>query len=275
MHNRVTRVAYGEVVSFTNSLPAALSPSRLQDFQSCPRKFQHASIDRIPQPATYATAKGNLLHDIFEQLFLLDATDRTLDRARSFVAGAEERVLTDHVRRDVDLDDARLAVLRRETEEILQRYFTMEDPQHVATEGVELRITEEIDGTPILGILDRLDREADGSLAIIDYKTGRVPNRNFDAKTFANAELYAALCEAHLGERPRVIRLLYVAEGETIERTVTGPVLQARRDAASNAWQRITQFYADGEFPATPSKNSCRFCGFKDICRANGVPVPV
>ena len=79
---------------------------------------------------------------------------------------------------------------------------------------MELRIGVDVEGAPLFGILDRLDRDADGSLTIVDYKTGGLPNRNYDTQTFANAELYAALCEAGLGEKPTKIRLMYVAQGE-------------------------------------------------------------
>ncbi len=93
--------------------------------------------------------------------------------------------------------------------------------------------------------------------------------------TFANAELYAALCEAELGEKPTKIRLMYVAKGESIERNVTDVVVKARSQSAATAWQKINQFYVDGEFPAKPSVNACRFCSYKNLCRANGVAVPV
>jgi putative RecB family exonuclease len=260
-------------VSFSNPLPAALSPSRLADFQSCPRRFQYASVERIAQPATYATAKGNVVHHIFEQLFLQEPTQRTKDFARSAISSAESHVLTDQVREEIALDDAGREKLRREITAIIDRYFEMEDPSQVHHEGVELRIHTTIDGVPMLGILDRLDRDADGQLTIVDYKTGSLPNRHYDTQTFANADLYAALCENQLGERPRSIRLLYVAHGEAIERSVSGPVLKARRDAAAGAWKRITSYYDAGEFPATPSKNACRFCSFKQICRDSGVAV--
>ena len=59
-------------MTFERPLPASFSPSRLQDFQSCPRKFQHASIDRIPQPATKATALGRFVHYVLEQVFKLN-----------------------------------------------------------------------------------------------------------------------------------------------------------------------------------------------------------
>ena len=260
-------------MTFDQTLPASLSPSRLTDFQSCPRKYQYASIERIPQPASYATTKGRFVHYIFEQLFGLESDERTIEHARTYVDPAIEEILSDDVRADINLDDALLAKLLAETEAIIQSYFSMEDPRSVHHEGVELRLKVEIDGAPLFGILDRLDRDAEGTLSIVDYKTGALPNRAYDSATFANAELYAALCDASLGERPTKIRLLYVAHGESVERPVTDVVVKARAKAAVNAWSRITRYYDDGDFPATPSRSACRFCAFKDRCRANGVAV--
>ena len=194
---------------------------------------------------------------------------------REFVPAAVEEILTDDVRADIGMDDAMMQRLLKETGEIVTTYFAMEDPTTVTSEGVELRLGATVDGAPLFGILDRLDRDEDGSLTIVDYKTGGLPNRNYDSKTFANAELYAALCEAGLGERPKKIRLMYVAKGESIERDVSDVVVKARSLSAANAWERINRFYDDGEFPATPSVNACRFCSYKDLCRTNGVAVPV
>lgn len=262
-------------MAFEQPLPTSLSPSRLSDFQACPRRYQHASVERIAQPATYATAKGRFVHYVFEHLFLLDARERTIERAREFVEPAVEEILTEEVRDAIGLDETTMARLRSETDAIIVRYFEMEDPTSVTSEGVELRLGVDVNGAPLYGILDRLDRDADGTLAIVDYKTGALPNRNYDIQTFANTELYAALCEAKLGERPSTIRLLYVAHGTVVERPVTEVVVKARAAAAAGAWTKINRYYADGDFPATPSSRACRFCSFKDLCRSQGVPVPI
>lgn len=261
-------------MSFDQPLPAALSPSRLQDFRACPRRFQYSAVERIPQPATYATTKGRLVHWILEQLYRLDPDSRTDAAARAFAEPAEVEILTQSVRDDLAVDDALLTRLRREVQDIIDVYFTMEDPRLVSHVGVELRVNVELDGVPMLGILDRLDRLDDGSLIIVDYKTGSLPNRNYDTQTFANAELYAALCEASMGELPTMIQLLYVAKGETIERRVTDVVVRARARAAHEAWTTIERFHHEGAFPATPSANTCRFCAYTDRCRESGVAVP-
>lgn len=262
-------------MAFNQPLPAALSPSRLNDFRACPRRYQHASVERIAQPASYASTKGRFVHFLLEQLFCLEPDARTLEATRAFREVAELEVLSDEVRADLAMDDVLLEKLRRESDDILETYFQMEDPRTITSEGAELRLSATVDDTPLLGILDRLDRDDDGTLAIVDYKTGAVPDRRYDASTFANTELYAALCEAALGERPDTIRLLYVAKGSVLERRVSDVVVQARVHAASDAWERIVRYYDEGDFPATPSAQSCRFCAFKERCRANGVPVVV
>jgi putative RecB family exonuclease len=270
----VTLLPYRSVMALTGTLPAALSPSRLQDFQSCPRKFQHGVIDKLPQPATYATAKGNLVHEVLEHLFAEPPELRTPDAARALVPAAEESVLSPRVREEIGLTETTLGQLRRETDAIISQYFAMEDPSTVATVGVEMRLREPLDGAPVLGILDRLDEEPSGDLRIVDYKTGKLPNRDYDAQTFANTEIYAALCEAHLGRRPASIRLMYLAEGQSLDRPVTETNVAARRRSAADAWRKINEYYQSGEFPARPSRNACRFCSFREVCRANGVAVP-
>ena len=261
-------------MTFERPLPASLSPSRLQDFQSCPRKFQHASIDRIPQPATKATALGRFVHYVLEQVFKLDNAQRGDHQVGAYLNDAVANILTDDVRTDLGLTEVTTSSFVAEGERIAKNYFTMEDATARQVEGVEQRLNVEIDGVPLVGILDRLDREDDGSLTIVDYKTGRLPNVNYLSSTFANTELYAAMCEAALGETPKQIRLLYVGAGEAIERPVTEVVVGARRKAAVNAWSSINHYYADGGFPARPSANSCRFCAYKPLCRASGVAVP-
>lgn len=271
----VTVRPYSRWVALDQPLPAALSPSRMADFQACPRRYQHGAIERRHQPATYATTKGRAVHAVFEWLFTKQAAERTREAAHGSIDEALRSVLTDEVRADIGCDEALEAQLRDEVATIVDTYFEMEDPATIVSEGVELRLTAEVGGAPMLGILDRLDRDAEGALTIVDYKTGRVPDRKFDFHTFANAELYAALCEASLGERPVSIRLLYVGAGRQLERPVTPVMVQARSEAAGSVWRRISAYYEAGDFPATPSVKSCRFCAFKDVCRGNGVAVPV
>src|ERR1035437_10877005 len=98
-------------MTFEPPLPKSLSPSRLADFQAGPRRYQYAAVERIPQPASYATAKGRFVHFVFERIFELAAEERTVEHAREFVDPAIEAILTDDARREIAMDEAMLVRL--------------------------------------------------------------------------------------------------------------------------------------------------------------------
>lgn len=65
-----------------------LSPSRANDFAQCPLLFRYRSVDRLPEPASRAAARGTLVHAVLERLFDLPAPERTEAAARQMVPGA-------------------------------------------------------------------------------------------------------------------------------------------------------------------------------------------
>ncbi len=260
-------------MAFAQALPRSLSPSRLQDFQACPRRYQYGAVERRERPASYAATKGRFVHAVFEKLLDAEAEQRSADLAYSLIPDAGRRVLDDKVRAELALDADAEARLNSEVRAIVDTYLVMEDPRLVTHEGVELRLNATIEQTPLFGILDRLDRDANGDLVIVDYKTGSLPRRDYESSSFANTELYAALCEEKLGERPRRIRLMYVAQGESLERSVTEVVTRARVGAAAGAWRKIRGYFDAGQFPARPSPSGCRFCDFSNICPDAAVTV--
>ena len=261
-------------MSFDQPLPAALSPSRLKDFQECPRRFQYSNVERLRQPATVATTKGNVVHHILEHLFHLPPASRSHDAALSLREAAFAHEVTEDIQADIDWASCE-AQMRLDVDAILETYFEMEDPSSIEAIGVERNIAATINDAPLRGILDRLDQNDDGSITIVDYKTGKPPRAGYENDALANSQIYAALCEAEIGQLPTNIRLLYVAHGSTLDVAVSPVVVSARAKSAATVWQRINTFYADGEFPADPSPRTCRWCAYKDVCRERGVPVPV
>jgi len=265
------------------ALPRALSPSRLQDFQSCPRKYEYSAVRKLPQPASYASVKGRFVHAILERLLGLEPEQRTRDAANAFIPEAIEVTLTPEVRVDLAYDDALEATLLSDTATILDRYFVLEDPttvvlyEHNEAKALELPLKADVYGAPLYGILDRLDRDDEGNLIIVDYKTGSLPRGDYASSAFANAALYVALCEAELGVTPTSVRLLYVAAGETLERPSSAIFPQERARAAAAAWEDIKTAHAAGNFIPRPSASACRFCpaDYQALCRAEGVAVVV
>jgi putative RecB family exonuclease len=260
-------------VYYAGDMPDHLSPSGLKDYLECPRRYQHSRIDALRSPDTIHTLRGKIFHSTLERLMALPGAERTIDAAHSLLKGAWQEIMDRKAHSDLNDDRTKLIQLANESKGLIDNYFALETPSAVNHEGVERKISSEIGGAPILGILDRVDRERDHSLSIVDYKTGSVPPVT-NERTFAPTQLYAALHHATTGEMPDRIRLLYITHGTVLEQPVDTQSVERRAREASESWKRINDSYSVGNFPAVPSSKNCRHCAFKAICKGNGVAVP-
>jgi len=127
----------------------------------------------------------------------------------------------------------------------------------------------------VRGKADRLDLLADGTLRVIDYKTGRAPQ----AGRALQLPVYAACAErqlaGYLGRAWRVGRAGYVALGEprTFVPVITGVEARERalRDGVTR-FVRAVEAIAAGRFPPRPAElRLCASCAFAAVCRKDYV----
>ncbi len=272
----MTPPAYAPVVVLA-PLPTTISPSRIATFTDCPRMFQYQAIERLEQPPTVWTLKGTLVHAALESLFWRDPAERTLEAA---LAALDEATTLDEIVEGYDvlgLDDGARAEFSADAATLVRNYFDLEDPRVVDAVGVELRVATSLagasDGAPLelRGIIDRLDREDDGRLVVVDYKTGRAPGPGFERAKMAGVETYALLCERVLGVRPTTVRLLYLREPVIVERAIGSPEVSRQERRTVAVWNAITKAHAKGGFQPSPGP-LCRFCAYSDRCEAAQLP---
>jgi putative RecB family exonuclease len=140
-----------------STLPATLSPSRASDYLSCQLKFFFTAVERWRTPPTEHTALGNLVHEVIEKLYLLDAPERTRATAGQLLdeAWTDWSVKPDYV---VILNPQ----IRQKAELSLDGLFELEDPTSLVIdpEHVEAWVEATLYGAPIRGRIDRMS--ADG-----------------------------------------------------------------------------------------------------------------
>lgn len=245
--------------------PTSLSPSRIEAFTSCPMQFRFSSIERLPEPASIHTAKGTLVHRVLELLFGLPAPERTRERAAEFFPVAwDELIASDEFRR-MTTGPAEMESLRKDGRSLVERYFGIEDPTTIEHEGTELWLETQLGSLQLRGIIDRLDRRPDGTLAVVDYKTGRAPSPSQEQKRLGTMYFYAWLCEQALGERPSEVRLVYVASGKVISSEPSDQHLRYLPMRTNAIYQAIEKSCTTGRFATTKSK-LCDFCAFRRWC---------
>lgn len=253
-------------------LPPSISPSRIGAFTDCPRLFQYQAIERLDQPPTVWTLKGTLVHAALEGLFSSGAPQaRTVERALGCLDDAVRDPEGAAQIGRLGLGAVELAAFLDDARALVRRYFDLEDPRGIDAVGVELRLETPLHegevppGVVLRGIIDRLDRAEDGSLVIVDYKTGRAPKPGRERARLAAVETYALLCERALGVRPTTVRLLHLREPVVIERRIGSPEVTRQERRAISVWDAIEKAHAAGRFSPSPGP-LCRTCSFADRC---------
>jgi putative RecB family exonuclease len=251
-------------------LPTALSPSKVSSFKDCALAFRFSAIDRLPEPPSPWTVKGNLVHHALEQLFwLVPAGERTLEAGleqldRAWGSAREEPELT-----ALELTPTETDELRADTERLVRGYFELEDPDQVTAVGVELALEADLGDLRLRGIIDRLDVDRDGRLVVTDYKTGRVPGQAQEQLRLAGVHFYAFLCEQVLGERPARVQLLYLREPLSISTVPSDQSMQGLRRRTSAIWSAIERACRLEDFRPKPSA-LCGYCNWQEYCPAFG-----
>jgi putative RecB family exonuclease len=250
-------------------VPTNLSPSRVEAFTSCPLAFRFASIEKLPEPPVAHLTKGSLVHRALELLFCRRPADRTVDAGLEALAGAITEYRSDVEFTGLELDDEAEAVFLADAEELVRRYFTMEDPRRVREIGIELYLEARVGRLTLRGIIDRLELDGEGELVVTDYKTGRPPSVEREQPRLSGVHFYAYLCEQVFGRRPARIQLLYLSTAEIIVARPSEQSIQflPRRTAA--VWHAVERACEAGDFRPRVGP-LCDHCGFKPWCPAWG-----
>ena len=246
-------------------IPDSLSPSRIQSFTNCPLAFRFASVEKLPDPPTIHTTKGNVVHRTLELLLTLPAPERTSDAAGELHHATKAEYEQHPDLLSLELDERTLEKFWEDALSLVHNYFTMEDPRDIHPEGIELHLEASMGDFKLRGIIDRLERAADGSIVITDYKTGRSPRDSQTKERMTQMMLYAWLCRETLEQSPSSLRLMYVRDGRTITVEPTEQQISFQEKRTQAVWRAIANSCTSGYFK--PQKSPlCNFCAFKQWC---------
>ena len=257
-------------------VPAALSPSRAADFMQCPLLYRFRVIDRLPERPSPAAARGTVVHAVLERLFDLPAPQRTLQAATELLAPQWERVRaeTDELSELFDGDADAMAEWLTGAEELLARWFGMEDPTRLEPAEREVYVETTLDdGLTLRGYIDRLDVSSAGLIRVVDYKTGRAPSEVFEAKALFQMKFYALVLWRLRGRLPSVLQLVYLGSGEILRYHPEESDLLATERKVKALWAAIERAARTDDWRASPSR-LCEWCDHRPRCPAHGGTPP-
>ena len=131
-------------------------------------------------------------------------------------------------------------------------------------QSFEIRVGD----TTVAGRIDRVDRRPDGSVAIVDYKTGKARDQE-DADESLQLSLYAIAAQEKWGYTVGALIFHNLEENVPVMTTRTEAQLLTARSRVEAAAQGI----ADGVFEPKTGIH-CNFCAYRSLCPVKEKRIP-
>jgi len=245
-------------------LPKSLSPSSIDLYQQCPRRFYYEKVVGHYSPSGPEALLGTFVHAILEELMDHPSDQRTLDVARECARKVWPKTEGhgDFKRLRMTADQRRS--FRWSAWTSIETYFTMEDLGAVDVVATERKVKCEVAGIPMSGIVDRLDREG-GNLIVADYKNGKVPDPKYRDSKWRQLNYYANLIEVIEEERPTEGRLIFTAHGQILTTRFTDDSMEEARTVLTDTWDGMHANFDSGSWEPKPQP-LCGWCDAIEQC---------
>jgi len=243
------------------------TPTRLGTWLDCPRRYRFAYLDRPAPPKGPPWAHnsvGAAVHSALADWWSLPFPQRMPARGVDLV---RRRWLSDGF-----ADAGQSAAARERAAVWVEEYLLRVDPAREPL-GVERTVAAPTARLALSGRVDRIDADDDGRLVVVDYKTGRRPPQDDDARSSLALALYAVAAARTLRRESGRVELHHVPTGAVAVHEHT-PVSLARKvaEAESIAQDAVRADAAhregrtgDDVFPPTTSR-LCSWCDFRRHC---------
>ncbi|MDO8571755.1 MAG: UvrD-helicase domain-containing protein [bacterium] len=250
-------------------LPTSFSFTQLAAFQKCPLQYKYAFLLRIPTFGRPSFSFGKTMHATLQHFF-----QKIVDTAQTGYTNTKkipplEELLELYKREWIDewypsqkLKDE----YTQKGQEILVRLHGELETSLPSPKALErdftIKVGSGIDIVTVRGRIDRIDSCEDGSIEIIDYKTGESKDmKNFRAEDKEQLILYQIAAEDVFGEKVARLTYQYLEDGKKVSFLGDEEEKMKLKEKAAGVLQDMKQ----SNFEATPGFH-CRFCDFKDIC---------
>ncbi|MBI4151810.1 PD-(D/E)XK nuclease family protein [Candidatus Woesearchaeota archaeon] len=230
----------------------AISVSQLRKYEACPRQYEQHYILQKPEETSFHSVFGTLVHAALEA-YHAHPERHLLDCYREEFKKPEYRVLD--------------AGLYEKGQVMLQEYLL--DTQGVTPPNI-LNLEERVEltlpnGVPVIGVIDRIDKIDDETIAVVDYKTGASSfPTSYELETDEQLSMYDVMArQLHPWAKTVLLRLHYF-QGPKLTTQRKPHQREAFLDYVATLYQEMI---TSTIFP--PRLNSyCGYCTYRKDCPA-------
>lgn len=236
-------------------LPRPLSHSSISLYQECPQKYKFKYVDKVPEKPRHFFSFGQSVHTALEFFYGVKtpqppALEELLQHYRQNWVSAGYK------------DERQESEYFEQGRGILTRFHDKHAKDFKLPFFVEYAFTFEVDGVPVTGRIDRVDKLEDGRLHVLDYKTGKqLQTGRID--TDSQLTMYQLACEQQLGAEVAELTFYHLPtlKEHRAQRRPVSLVEELKARIVGTA-----ESISKGLFEPTPEEGKCRWCDYKPIC---------
>jgi len=231
-----------------------ISYSGASCYRSCPQRFKLQYIDRKSPPEYAPFVFGKLIHKVLEYAhsprhLRAPSTDEVMMRYKELYAATSREFRTQN--------PEYFAIGKEMISRHLARPATP-----AATVAVEEFFTMPLaDSHKLVGVIDRVDKQPDGSLEIIDYKTSRTLPDQQQVNHDLQLSIYWAAARYLWPHAPIHLTLYYLH----FDHLFTSERTDRDFEEAATELLEIIEKIERGAFPPRPGKQ-CDWCLYRSWC---------
>jgi DNA helicase-2/ATP-dependent DNA helicase PcrA len=207
------------------------SPTTLNDYLKCPRLYwynHHPGL--VEEPRSVAMERGGFLHKVLEDFHAKEGEWRPLDpdHQKEWLEAALQVHLESYLAHMEGVLDRKRE--ERQVRSLLTNYIRfvtgLQQIRRLGTLATEQRFRLQLDGSDIVGKIDRVNDVGDGEVEVVDYKTGAGKPMKYAYEAYFGPELYDVQLALYyiackegfdeegkpLGFQPRFLSLWYPKE---------------------------------------------------------------
>ena len=234
-----------------------MSYSRLDTYEMCPSKYFYTYIQKEDRVFGAAASLGNVIHGVLE-----DTVGEPLVYEEMLTRMEHHRAIYDP---DLQIGDELLLAGKEMIGEFVDRH----EDEEFDVIGKEKSFELIIGSALVRGFIDLLIRDSDGTIHVVDYKSGRWEVTYKNAPKNLQIGIYALAASIMFPDTPIYAELYYLLSGRRKGHLFSPEDME---EVYEVVLEKVNNIIDDRNFTATNDRRPCTFCDFSKpenpICKA-------
>lgn len=237
------------------------SYSQIETYKRCPLQYKYSYVLKIPTSPSQAASFGDSIHKTLQSFYLEFMKNRSISKNRLFEIFKSMWIPIGYSAKNHEKR------MKEEGKNMLARFYDKFHKKNLKIIDLEKLFKIKIDQDIfVTGKIDRVDLKEDGSIQIVDYKTGKKPGqaeleKSLQLSIYALAATNKGLYHKPLDKIDLTFYFLQDAEKISLKRSP-----QDLESVGATIKESVVKIRS-GNFLANVGP-WCDFCAFKMVCEA-------